>query len=423
MKKIWVVIKTEFINTITRRSFLLTLILVPLVPAIILGGISLIGGDNAGETIEGLIQPSQEMPAVEGYVDHAGLIKALPEWIDQGALVAYTSIEEAQQAILSGDIRSYYVIASDFIETGQIDYVLEEFSTTSAMDSTWLIESIIRYNLLGADPQRFETYATPIRVEYVDIEPDVEETDMSNPLAFYVPYGMTMLFYVLIMTSASMMLNSVAKEKENRIMEILVSSIKPNQLFTGKIIGLGLVGLLQMLLWTGSAYFLLQIGGRTFNIAEGLQLRPEIIFWGILFFALGYLIYATLMAGIGAIVPNVKEATQATFYVIIPILIPLILVSTIIEQPNATLPVVLSLIPLTAPNTMMTRLAAGQVPLWQLLLALFLMLLTAIFLIRGVAGMFKAQLLLTGQKFNFRSFMRAIFRGTGIPNDVGKTGQ
>jgi hypothetical protein len=72
---------------------------------------------------------------------------------------------------------------------------------------------------------------------------------------------------------------------------------------------------------------------------------------------------------------------------------------------------------------MMTRLAAGQVPLWQLLLALFLMLLTAIFLIRGVAGMFKAQLLLTGQKFNFRSFMRAIFRGTGIPNDVGKTGQ
>jgi ABC-2 type transport system permease protein len=411
MKKIWIIIKTEFINTVTRRSFLLALILVPLIPGLILGAISLFGGDDAGETIGGLFQPSQDIVSAEGYVDHSNIITSLPEWIDPNSFVSFDHVEAAQQALLMGEINGYYDIASDYLETGRIDYVLEEFSTISAIDSTWRIEAVIRYNLLGADPQRFETYSNPVRVKYIDLEPNVEETDMSSPLAFYIPYGMTMLFYVLIMTSASLMLNSVAKEKENRVMEILMSSIKPNQLLAGKIIGLGLVGLLQMLIWTVSAFFLLRAGGRTFNFAENLQLGPEIIFWGVIFFVLGYLIYATLMAGIGAIVPNVKEATQATFYVIIPILIPLMLVGVIIEQPNATLPVVLSLIPLTAPNTIMTRLAVGQVPLWQLLVAMVLMIILIIFLIRGVAGMFRAQILLTGQKFNIRAYLAAIFKG------------
>ncbi len=405
MNKIWLVIKTEFINTITRRSFLLTLVLIPLVPALILGGIALFGGRDA---LAGSGQPSEAEKIIEGYVDKAGIIKTLPEWAQDGRLVAFPNESTAHKAALDGEITAYYIIPPDYLDTGSIRYVREDFSILTGLESTGIMDEILRYNLLGADPLRYQTYQNPAVVERFDLAPDLKERDQSNPLSFYLPYGVTMLFYVLIMTSSSMMLNSIAKEKENRVMEVLMSSIKPNQLLAGKILGLGLVGLLQMVVWMGSALVMLNLGGPMLNIPPSLQLPKEIFFWGIPIFILGYLIYATIMAGIGALVHNVKEGSQATFYVILPILIPLLMVGVIIERPNAPLPVILSLIPFTAPNTIMTRMAVSPVPQWQLLVAIGLMILTIVLLIRGVAGMFRAQFLLTGKKFSPGLYLKAL---------------
>jgi ABC-2 type transport system permease protein len=408
MKNIWLILKTEFINTITRRSFLLILILVPLVPALILGGVSLFGGDNTGEDVENIFQPSQQEKTSEGYVDQADIIHSLPEWIGQDRLIPYDGEDDARSAVVNGDINGYYLIPSDYIQSGDVRYVREDFNPLGAIEETYIITSVIEYNLLGGDPQRHQAFVNPAQVQQIDLSPDDNERDESSPLAFYLPYGVTLLFYILILTSASLMLNSVAKEKENRVMEILMSSVKPKQLMAGKILGLGLVGLLQMILWMGSGILLLRLGGTTLNIPPSLQLPPEIFYWGIPFFILGYLIYATIMAGVGALVPNLKEGTQATFYVILPILVPLLLIGVIIDQPNATLPVILSLIPFTAPNTIMTRMAVSPVPLWQLLIALGLMILTVVFLIRAVSGMFRANLLLTGKKFSLKAYMMAL---------------
>jgi len=411
MNKIWIVFKTEFINTVSRRSFLLTLILVPLVPALILGGISLFGGDETGDGaggIGGIFQPQQPAHIMEGYVDQAGIINEIPSWVEEDRLIPYESVEAARNAVVSGEITGYYLIQSDYIENGAIRYVREDFNPLTAMETTPLINNVISYNLLGGDPLRFQTYQNPVQVLNIDLEPEEVERDQSHPLAFYIPYGVAMLFYVLILSSASLMLNSVAKEKENRVMEILMSSVKPNQLFTGKILGLGMVGLLQMVVWLGSGLIMLRLGGTTLNIPPNLQLPPEIFIWGIIFFVLGYLLYATIMAGIGALVPNLNEATQATTIVVLPIIIPLLMIGVIINEPNATLPVVLSLIPFTAPNTIMTRLAAGSVPIWQLLVAIILMILTIFLLIRAVSGMFRAQNLLTGKKFSLGLYIKIL---------------
>jgi ABC-2 type transport system permease protein len=410
MKKTWLVLKTEFINTISRRSFLLTLILVPLVPALILGGITLFSGDGdgSGEDSLGIFQPSEPEMISEGFVDEAGMIKELPDWIEESRLRQYPSQDTAQEDTREGLISGFYVIQEDFLETGAIRYVREDFNPLSALETTDIIQNLIDFNLLGADPQRFHLYENPVQIQQVSLAPEEMDRDMANPLAFYLPYGVTMLFYVLILTSASLMLNSVAKEKENRVMEILMSSIRPNQLLTGKILGLGLIGLLQLVLWLGSGLLLLRMGGTTLNIPPSLQLPPELLFWGILFFILGYLLYATIMAGAGALVPNVKESTQATFIVILPILIPLVMVGVIINQPNALMPVILSLIPFTAPNTMMTRMAVTTVPLWQLLLSIGLLIITIAIVIRAVAKMFRAKLLLTGKKFSLSLYLKAL---------------
>lgn len=412
MEKTWVVFKTEIINTLTRRSFLLTLILVPLIPAIILGVVSLIGGDDqqgdAQGGLGGIFQPSQEATVQEGYVDLAGVIKEVPADLGEDRLMAYANEETAREAASADEIRGYFVIQPDFFQTGEINYYREDFNPLNAMETTGIIDTLIRYNLLEGDLKQLEAFSYPVQINRIDLSPEGEARDSDNPLAFYVPYGVSMLFYVIIITSASLLMSSIAKEKENRVMEILMSSIKPIQLFTGKILGLGVVGLLQMVLWLGSAILMLRLGGGTLNIPQNLQLPPGILSWGIVFFILGYLVYASIMAGVGAFVPNIKEASQATFYVIMPLLIPLILVGVITEEPNAVLPTVLSLIPFTAPTTILTRMAISPVPLWQLFVAIILLILTIFILIRAVAGMFKAQILLTGKEFNLGSYIKTL---------------
>jgi len=408
MKKIWVVLKTEFINTITRRSFLLTLILVPLVPALILGAISLFGGDDSDPDRGSIFQPQQDLMEVEGYIDQAGIINDIPDWVEEDRLIEYSNKDEADQAAIEGKIIGYYIIEENYLETGAIQYIREDFNPLSARDSTWIIDETIKFNLLDSNQQLYEKYSNPILVINVDRVPDEVERDRSSPLSFYLPYGVTMLFYVLMFTSASLLLNSIAKEKENRVMEILMSAIRPKELLAGKILGLGLVGLLQMVLWMGSAFLMLDLGEGILKIPPNLQLPPEILFWGIVFFILGYLMYGTIMAGVGALVPNLKEASQTTLIIVFPMLVPLFMITVIIEKPNAALPVILSLIPFTAPNTMMTRLSVSPVPLWQLLLAVGLMILTIWVLFRAVAGMFRAQILVTGKKFSLRLYFKAL---------------
>ena len=414
MNKTLTVLKTEFINTVTRKSFLITLILVPLLPMLIIGGISLFGGNDTdgGSDIGGIFQPESPNQLSEGYVDPAGIIKQFPDWVEPGRLIDYASEDQARQALQAGDIIGFYAIPADVLETGSVRYVNQDFSPFTSMELSSLIDEVIRFNLLGADSEQFAMYVDPINTEYVDLAPNQVERDNSSPAAFYLPYGTTLLLYILIITSASLMMTSVAKEKENRVIEILISSVTPRQLLTGKILGLGLVGLLQTVVWMGSGFLILRAGGTTLNIPANLQLPPDLLIWTIVFFLLGYLLYATIMGGVGALVPNVKEASQATFVIILPMLIPLMLISMMIETPNATLPLILSLFPFSAPVAMVTRMSVTAVPLWQILVSVGLLLAMIILLVRAVSGMFRAQILLTGKKFSVGLYLRTLFGKT-----------
>jgi ABC-2 type transport system permease protein len=114
------------------------------------------------------------------------------------------------------------------------------------------------------------------------------------------------------------------------------------------------------------------------------------------------------MASVGALVPNLREASQATIVVVLPMIIPLMLISILIQDPNGALAIGLSLFPLTAPVAMMTRLAAGTVPVWQVALSALILLVTAVLIMRAVARMFRAQTLLTGQPFELRRLIAAL---------------
>jgi ABC-2 type transport system permease protein len=405
MNKIWIVLKHEVETILRSRSFLLTLVLVPLIGFIILFIVGRLQQNNPSPEITEMLLPETSQQ-VKGIYDQSGIIRQIPAEL-QSSVELYSSQETAIQALKNAEIGGLYVVPADYLESGQAEYYATVLNVINDSENTYPLNWIIQYNLYKDQPEMLARIAQPINLK-VEFVSDKTQRDQNNPLTFFVPYGITLLFYLFILGSASLMLNNITNEKQNRVMEILLTSLTPTQMMTGKIIALGLVGLLQMMVWLTAAFFMLQMSGRTFAIAQGFELPPAVLGWGVVFFILGYAIYASLMAGVGALGPNLREASQATFLVIMPMIIPLVFVSLLIQRPDSALSIGLSLFPLTSPVAMMTRVAAVPVPLWQILVAAVSQALTAVLIIRTVTGLFRAQNLLSGQSFNWKLFFQAL---------------
>jgi ABC-2 type transport system permease protein len=411
MKKILLVFKNELITTVTRRSFIITLLLIPAISAIVMLVVGVLG-KNTGAAVGQVFTGGTPQHVSEGYVDQSGLVHSLPAGTPADRFVAFKDQASAHEELQSGKISAYYVVPTDYLETGKLVYVRADFNPLSGLDQAGAFESVLRYNLLNGDTQLINRMDNPVNAEEQSLSPEPQR-DNSSMLTFFLPYIVAMIFYIVILSASGLMLSSITTEKQNRVIEILMVSVTPAQMLAGKIAALGLAGLLQTVVWSGAGLLLLRISGSALAIPAAFQLPVSILFWGVVFFLLGYAVYASLMAGVGALVPNLREASQATTMMVIPLILPVVFMSSLTQDPNGTLALALSLFPLTAPVTMMARLSAGTIPLWQPLLSAVLLLCTAYLILRGVAGMFRAQYLLSGQSFNMKRFFAALVGRAG----------
>jgi ABC-2 type transport system permease protein len=407
MKKTLLVLKHEIITILSRPSFLFAMFGIPIIGILVFVIAGQWNKGSSAQTLLTQLMSSSSKIMSEGYVDQSGIIKEIPASVQPGLLVAFPDEASAKQALSQNEISAYYIIPADYIQSGKITYIGSGYVPIGTGGQASLLEWVLQVNLLGGNMELASLINGPKNLQQVSLSPEPQR-DENNMLTFFLPYGVTMLFYIIILSAASLLLSSVAKEKENRVMEILMMSVTPRQLLTGKIVGLGLLGLLQTIAWVGTGRVLLALSGTTFNIPIAFQLPPSFLVWAVIFFLLGYSVYASLMAGLGALVPNLREASQATILVIFPLIIPIFLLSVLIEQPHSLLATILSIFPLTAPVAMMTRLASGGVPFWQTLLATVLLALTAVLVVRSVARMFRAQTILSGQPFSRKVFFDAL---------------
>ncbi len=404
MNKLWLIMKNEFIYTVSRRSFLITLFILPLI-AFGVSWFSTMGtraDTSAVQTITGSVDSGKP----EGLVDLSGLIREVPVDL-QEEFIIFESKDAAAAAYEKGTIDSFYIVQADYLESGKVQYFREDFNPLGGLENTGPLTELLAVNLVPDDPNLIARVNNPV---VLDIEYTGEQTerDPDSGATFFVPYVVTFLFYTVIFGSASLMLNSVSNEKTNRVIEILATSVKPQDLMTGKIIALGGVGLLQTLVWSGAGLLVLQFTGRSMPDVAAYELPVSFFIWGLIFFILGYLVYAGLMAAVGALVPSLREASQMTTVMIIPMIIPLMFINELAMNPSGGLSMILSLFPLTSPVAMMARLAATAVPFWQLALAVLLLAATVVFILRGAAGIFRAQNLLTGKPVNLGIFLKAL---------------
>jgi ABC-2 type transport system permease protein len=409
MKKTWLILRHEILTILSRPSFLFALFGIPMIGVAVFIVIGQLSKGSSAQNVLSQLVGSPPSVLAQGYVDESGILKELPNSIPPGSLISFPDENSASQALKNAEISGYYIIPPDYLQTGKITSLQTDFNPIGSQDKSTGLEYALKVNLLGGNQQFAERVDAPLSNVTKKPTSVVPQREQSNMLTFFLPYAVTMLFYIIILSAASLLLSSVAKEKENRMIEILLVSVTPRQLLTGKIIGLGLLGLVQTIVWVGTGRLILARSGTTFNLPLAFQLPPSFLFWGLLFFLLGYAVYASLMAGLGALVPNLREATQATIVVIFPLIIPIMLLSILINEPNSLLAVILSLFPLTSPVAMMTRLSAGVVPLWQTLLSAALLAMTAVVIVRSVARMFRAQTILSGQPFSPKLFFSTLF--------------
>jgi ABC-2 type transport system permease protein len=405
MNKTFIVFKQELRATVLRKSFFLTLFLIPIIGFVVTLIINNSRASSSPTVIENIFTPQEEI-GVYGLIDQSGIIQNLPEDY-KTSFILYQSEQEAAKALQTKELSGYYLIDSTYLKTGKVVLVKPDFNPLGD-DLSYQLESLLNQQILAGDPKLLSqlSNASNFKVELTRPE---ESRDPNSGLTFFLPYAVTMIFYIIILGSSSLMLNSVTNEKTNRVLEILMTSIQPMQMLSGKIIALGLVGLAQTIVWSGTGLLLLRLSGGSTGIPLSFQLPTSILFWGILFFIGGYALYASLMAGLGALVPNLKEASQATTVLIIPLIIPMMLINAIVSQPNGVLSIIFSFLPFTSPVTMMTRLSAGNVPAWQILTSFGLLILCDYFVLRSISNFFRAQTLLSGSQFKMKFFFKALF--------------
>ena len=411
MRNTWLVALREFRQRVTSRGFLLGAFGLPL---ILLAGWLLSGVFVDTEIPD---QPSLEelidfdpVDIAMGFVDRADVIQVIPEPVPEDAVRSYPDVETARAALDREEISAYYVVPEDYRETGEIQRFSPRLPV--APPDTQLFDWVLVRNLFpDAELQEIARWRRPLGVEgplFVSTETD-EVVDAPDMALDFVPFLVTMAIMIPLFTGGGYLLESLTKEKGSRIMEILLVSLRPRQLLTGKLFGLAALVLVQYAIWVVFGAASLLVTGQELGQllgATNLEARDVAL---ILPYALGgFGIYAALMAGIGALAMDVESAGTWTFVLTFPMMLPIFLWVTIVNAPHATPALALSLFPYSAPITMIMRMTATTVPAWQHAVSLGLLLFGTAGTLLLMARLFRAQTLLSGESLSLKRFWAAL---------------
>ncbi len=424
--------RREYRTTVRRKAFVFTLLLTPTILFVTTFLSQKLSGDD--------FRQHQGMDRIVALVDSSGLYAAAPHVFDYRPpaevappalrrastpaprgpvhviLRPYPTLTVALDSLTAGNVNGVLVVAADYLRTGRIRrYEMDTRAITASGDDRplrwWLTNGLLSNTVDSTRTARVwslgSTIAlyTPARTGGFAVRDDAREL-----VAFFFPFVLGFLLGMSIMTGGQYLLQGVSEEKESRILEAMLCTVSPDELMVGKMIGLGGAGLTLVGVWI---LFGFTIMGSTLALLH-IDLAPATVVLGLLYFVFGYLFFASLMTGIGAMSNNMREAQQ--FSVIFSMLnfFPFWVLMTIINNPNGPLATVLSMIPFTAATTMMMRLSTASVsgaviPGWQVATSLAVLAACAIGALFAASKVFRIGLLLYGKTPNLPEIL-AILR-------------
>jgi ABC-2 type transport system permease protein len=349
-----------------------------------------------------------------GYVDRAGLIRTDLARSDETSsslvvrLQPYPDEAAAQAALARGDVGAYVVLPPDYLDTGAITVYGSQPLTLAARER---LHSVLRTSMQAyLAPDAAARAAEPVvRLEQRTVAPALRGAAAVAQNDLLLPAIFGMVFFYTILTVSGYLLQAMVEERENRTLEMVVTSVSPRQLFGGKILGLGLLGLTPVLLWA-------LLGGAALGLCGvlggALPCPTPDNFWliAVVFFVPGYLLYAGVMVLIGAMVASLEHGQQLTSFVTLVTMVPLLLASAVTSDPHGPLAVGMSFFPLTASLTLVLRAAVTTVPFWQMGLSLALLLLSGMLIMRGGAHIFGVGIAYYGRPVRFYELPALLLR-------------
>lgn len=414
MKKTLLVARWELLTTITRRTYIFAVIAMPLFFGLITG-VAAMTGRSVVDSATG----SRPIAIVDraGILDlrfaaeraerrreaQRGEADVLPVAIANApsTLIAYTDLDAAIADMRARKVAAVYAVESDYLETGRITmYGRESGLFSQANDrrrqnqvTDAIRASLIKAALTGNALERAYAPATNVRNMHVDDQGGIEEAGFTSAAGpFAGSFGVFFMLTMAIFFSAGFLQQATIEDRQNRMIEILLSSLDTNQLLLGKIIGLGGAGLLQVAVYL----LLLVVPGITllalFKVAIG-KLALSLVY-----FAIGYLLFACLMTGTGVLGRSAQESAQLSTIWTLTAASPMFFLGAIAAAPNGPLARGLSYFPLTSPVAMMLRLSSTDVPVVDIVGSILIGIVSIYATLRAAAKIFRAASLMYGKR-------------------------
>jgi len=404
MKKALIVARHEFLIMVRRPSFRIMTILIPLIGLLAVLGFMV---------FQALTADKEPEVAEVGYVDMAGVVTGFQE---QGniSFIPFQSEGEAREALLAKDVERYYMIPADYLATGQVDEYTRETGFFPSESGRWALKEFMLANVLvigdleQVPEQVVQRIRQPILVNQVRLDEGGEEKPPRDPGRYAFFFVLSILLLMSIFTSSGTLLQGIGEEKENRIMEVLLSSLTPGQLMTGKILGLGAAGLLQIVIWVAAGWGILGLASEQVPVMAGVSLPGAVALLGILYFVLGYALFGTLLAALGAVTPTAREGNQLVFIFIIPSIIPFYASVAIQGNPAGLFSRVLTFFPLSSPVTVMVRLASSGIEAWEIATSAVILVASTALAFWATGRLFGAYLLMYGKRPGLRQIWQAL---------------
>jgi len=314
--------------------------------------------------------------------------------------------EDLNRRVVEGEIDSWIWISAEGLAKNRVDYYAESVSSflTQALIQNALTDVVrrVRAQEAGYDPEDVEALLRRVSLNTVRVSEEGEKAERAEA-GFILAYFMGLLLYMLLVLYGQQVLLGVLEEKTSRVAEIVLSTLRPFELMMGKLVGICLVGLTQLTIWLVTAAFLTApaVVASLVTLPENFQVpavSPWLMFNLAVFFLLGYFVFSTFYAAIGAAFNNVQEAQQFSVVAVVFLIVPMMLMVVVINDPDSTLSVVMSLIPLFTPMLMLLRIAVKAPPLWQVLLSYALTLGFAVFMVWVCGRIYRVGILMYGKK-------------------------
>ena len=396
---VWRIAREEFRRNVFRKSFIMVLLSLPLMIGLNIGIVLLMN------YLEKDTRPI-------GYVDHAGvmLVDELPADVTDDSIqfLAFSSEDGAQEALLAEELQALYVLSPEYLQTREIKLIYVEEPASKA---TRQFYDLLRVNILSdVEPEIQVRIADG--TEFLTRSPDGRRSFPSSGPTFQsvLPFFVGMALMMMLLMSAGFLLEGMIKERENRTLEVIVTSTSPGQLVTGKVLGILGISFTQFLTWTLFGLAVVWLGGDTLGLTwfqnANLEWEPviKVVALGLPTFVMA----AALLFALGVIMTNGQEAQQIGGLSVLISMLPLLAIIKIGTEPNGVLAVILSMVPFFSVMTVALREVFAVVPIWQIILSAGFQTVFAIAAIWFAGRVFRLGLLRHGKRLSLRGIVTRV---------------